>query len=182
MKFKIKSEITTDNSIKICLTNLGKYNEGELVYEWVKLPVQSFEPFFKKIGLNEQYEECFISDYEAPFKINEYDNLNELNEIAKKCQDFSEIDWLAFSEYIDNGYNKQEAFQKVEDRDYFFIEGITDQEVGINFLEETGGLESLPREELERYFDYDSFGRDLIINGSYHKVKSGDIYGYISIE
>lgn len=181
MKFKIRAE--KDNSIKIYLTNLGKYNEGELVGEWVTLPVNDFKPILDKIGINGQegYEEWFITDYSAPFEINEYDNIEELNNIAKLSKDFSDIDWLAFQEYTENGYNKEEAFQKVKDHDYFYIEGITEREVGENYLDETGGLADLPREELERYFDYEAFGRDLIINGSYNKVNDGKNFGYISL-
>lgn len=40
----------------------------------------------KKIGLNERYEEWAIHDYEAPFKISEYDDIGTLNEIGG-------IDW-----------------------------------------------------------------------------------------
>ena len=167
--------------LKIYLTNLGKYNEGEMVGEWVTLPVNDFKPILNKIGINEQYEEWFITDYEAPFSIGEYDNIEELNNIAKISQDFSDIDWLAFKEYIDNGYNKEEAFQKVSNHDYFYVEGATEKEFGINLVEEMGGIENMSREELEMYFDYDSFGNSSIINGSYHRVKDGENFGYISL-
>lgn len=188
MKFKIKAA-SSDNKIRIYLTNLGKYNEGKLVGDWVDLPVNdNFKSVLNKIGISNKpdaegniYEEWFITDYEAPFKIGEYDNINELNEIAKKCQNFSDIDWLAFSEFIDNGYSKEESFEKVENQEYTFIEGITEREVGENYLDIIGGIESLSREELERNFDYEHFGRDVIINGSYSRVKKDDIFGYISI-
>lgn len=175
----IKAE--KEHPIKIYLTNLGKYNEGEMVGEWVTLPVNDFKPILNKIGINEQYEEWFITDYEAPFSIGEYDNIEELNNIAKISQDFSDIDWLAFKEYIDNGYNKEEAFQKVSDHDYSYIEGTTERDFGINLVEEMGGIENMSREELEMHFDYDSFGYASIINGSYHRVKDGENFGYISL-
>ena len=63
--------------IKIFLTNLGKYNEGCLMGEWVKLPVpkDKLEAVLRRIGINDQYEEYFISDYESLFSnlhISEY--------------------------------------------------------------------------------------------------------------
>ena len=49
------------------LTNLGKYNEGDLVGEWVDLPIDEdeLEDVFKRIGISDEpdengvyYEEC----------------------------------------------------------------------------------------------------------------------------
>lgn len=39
--------------MKIYLTNLGKYNEGELVGEWVELPAsqEELEKVFERIGI-----------------------------------------------------------------------------------------------------------------------------------
>ena len=55
------------------ITNLGKYNEGELVGEWVKFPTtaEELKEVFKRIGIGQKddfgqpYEEWFITDYEA---------------------------------------------------------------------------------------------------------------------
>ena len=68
--------------MKIYLTNLGKYNEGYLVGEWVHLPISSedLKEVFDRIGINEEYEEFFITDYECDiFKIHEYDSISYLN-------------------------------------------------------------------------------------------------------
>ena len=55
------------------ITNLGKYNEGELVGEWVKFPTTSedLQKVFERIGIGSKddfgnpYEEWFISDYDC---------------------------------------------------------------------------------------------------------------------
>ena len=55
------------------ITNLGKYNEGELVGEWVKFPTTSedLQKVFERIGIGSKddfgnpYEEWFISDYDV---------------------------------------------------------------------------------------------------------------------
>ena len=51
--------------MNIYLTNLGKYNEGQLIGEWVELPVsnEELQKVFERIGINEEYEEYFITDY-----------------------------------------------------------------------------------------------------------------------
>ena len=56
-------------SMEIFLTNLGKYVEGCLVGQWVKLPVpeDKLESVLKQIGINDEYEEYFITDYEISF-------------------------------------------------------------------------------------------------------------------
>lgn len=78
--------------VRVFLTNLGKYNEGELVGKWVDIDENStmddFEEDFKEIWINEEYEEYFITDYEAPFEIGEYDSIDS---IVKKCEQCSEI-------------------------------------------------------------------------------------------
>ena len=68
--------------ISIYLTNLGKYNEGELVGEWVELPIKSkaLEEALQRIGIdNIRYEEFFLTDWESLVEgvsnaISEYSN------------------------------------------------------------------------------------------------------------
>ena len=75
--------------IKIALTNLGKYNEGELAFKWMNLPYtdEEFQETLEAIGIDGvNYEEYFISDYEAPFHIDEYENLEKLNDMADELE------------------------------------------------------------------------------------------------
>ena len=55
-----------NRTMKIFITNLGKYCEGYLVGKWVKLPISDdkLDEVLKQIGINEYYEEYFISDCE----------------------------------------------------------------------------------------------------------------------
>src|SRR5699024_5011295 len=69
--------------------NLGKYNEGELAFKWMNLPYtdEEFQETLEAIGIDGvNYEEYFISDYEAPFHINEYENLEKLNDMADELE------------------------------------------------------------------------------------------------
>ena len=55
------------------ITNLGKYNEGALVGEWVKFPTtaEELKKVFERIGIGakddfgQTYEEWFITDYDC---------------------------------------------------------------------------------------------------------------------
>ena len=66
-------EYDHDCPFEAFITNLGKYNEGELVGEWVKFPTTSEElqKVFERIGIGSKddfgnpYEEWFISDYDV---------------------------------------------------------------------------------------------------------------------
>ena len=87
------------------ITNLGKYNEGELVGEWVKFPTtaEELKEVFKRIGIGQKddfgnpYEEWFITDYDCYVdglysKLGEYENLDELNYLASKLEPTSGFD------------------------------------------------------------------------------------------
>jgi len=62
------------------------YNEGELVGEWFKLPytAEELDAVLKRIGIDEEYEEYFITDYENDWglRVDEYENLNLLNKVT----------------------------------------------------------------------------------------------------
>lgn len=88
-KFNDNLENTT---IKVFVSNVGAYNAGTLTGEWTTLPVKNVKTIFeadrKKNGEVEGYgEKFFITDYEAPFEVHEYENLCELNKLAKALKD-----------------------------------------------------------------------------------------------
>lgn len=68
--------------MRIYIANLGKYNEGELVGAWFTPPVD-FEEVKERIGLNDEYEEYAIHDYELPFEIDEYTPLKKSTACVK---------------------------------------------------------------------------------------------------
>lgn len=102
------------------ITNLGKYNEGELVGEWVKFPTtaEELKEVFKRIGIGQKddfgqpYEEWFITDYDCYVdglysKLGEYENLDELNYLALKLDEMSESEYAQFQAGMEMGDHKQ---------------------------------------------------------------------------
>ena len=98
------------------ITNLGKYNEGELVGEWVKFPTtaEELKEVFKRIGIGQKddfgqpYEEWFITDYDCYVdglysKLGEYENLDELNYLASKLDEMSESEYAQFQAGMEMG-------------------------------------------------------------------------------
>lgn len=164
--------------MNIYLTNLGKYNEGELIGEWVKLPVsdEELQKVFERIGINEEYEEYFITDYECDFyEIGEYESINTLNEIAEKIDNLDEEQEQVVKVLMSEcGYDLDDAIEKAESGDYRIYTDCNDMtDVAYAVVEECDYLRNVP-ETVARYFDYEAFGRDLEIEGSFHFLDNGD--------
>lgn len=84
--------------IDVYLANQGRYNEGVLVGTWLKLPCDKdkLQTVLTTIGINEQYEEFFICDYQcllSNLHINEYSSLDDLNELAKRIEELTDYCW-----------------------------------------------------------------------------------------
>lgn len=157
--------------MNIYLTNLGKYNEGELIGEWVELPVsqEELQEVFKRIGINEEYEEYFITDYECDFyEVGEYENIDTLNEIAERLDELNETESKIVKAMMSEcGYTLDEAIEKVNNGDYMIYSDCNDMtDVAYQVVKNCGYLDNVP-ETVSRYFDYESFGRDLGIEGTY---------------
>ena len=66
-------EYDKDYPFAAFITNLGKYNEGDLMGEWVKFPTtpEEMQKVFERIGIGQKddfgqpYEEWFITDYDC---------------------------------------------------------------------------------------------------------------------
>lgn len=162
---------------RIFLTNLGKYNEGELVGEWVDLPAteEELEEVFERIGINEEYEEWFITDYETDFglKIDEYENLEKLNELAERLESLNEYDMRKLEAALEAFSNDVEEHLDNLD-DYDFYENMTLEDLAYEFVDE-GMFGDIP-ENIKNYIDYDAIARDLQYD--YTEVNNGLIRRY----
>ena len=167
------------------ITNLGKYNEGELVGEWVKFPTTAGElkEVFKRIGIGQKddfgqpYEEWFITDYDCYVdglysKLGEYENLDELNYLASKLDEMSESEYAQFQagmEMGDHCGSLQEIINLTENLDcYEIYPNIEDyDDLGRYYIEELDAMQ-VP-EHLQNYIDYEAYGRDVAMdeNGSF---------------
>ena len=163
--------------IKVFVTNLGKYNEGELVGEWLDLPATDDEiaDLLDRIGINERYEEYFITDYETDIEglaIGEYESLESLNDIAEQLSELNDSELECVEALMISGSTLQEAIDSYPDCVvYPDCHDMTD--IAYEFVESAGLLDSLP-ENLRSYFDYEAFGRDLGYEGRYVFLDNGD--------
>lgn len=168
--------------IEICLTNLGKYNEGELIYSRLVLPATTEEIYvaYDEIGVADgtMYEEAFISDYETDINglsISEYASIDDLNELAEELENLSESELEVFGACLDYGYATDEALKVVQDGDYMIYDGCYSMaDVAERYADETGLLNSIP-DDLRYYFDFEAYGRDMDCSGQFIETDSGYI-------
>lgn len=91
---------------KIFLTDLTAYVNGTLKGAWINLcDVSNTEEALELAGIPKNHE-FFITDYESCFKINEYDNIDELIQKAGLLEEFT--DELNMLEYILDNYSERE--------------------------------------------------------------------------
>lgn len=162
--------------MKICIQNLGLYNEGKLLWHWLELPATQEEinealDIIKVCNENNKYYDCFGQPYEEydipdvedfPFDYSEYWNINTLNELAEKYEQLDSYQQEAFEHFNNNGYSEEEALDKALQGDYYYIQADNDTELGENYINEVyGGVEQLDAKTLAQYFDFEAFGRDL---------------------
>ena len=119
------------------ITNLGKYNEGALVGEWVQFPTtaEELKKAFERIGIGakddfgQTYEEWFITDYDCYVDglydlSGEYANLDELNYLASKLDDMSQDEYERFQAAMEIGDHTgsiQELINLTENLDCYDI-------------------------------------------------------------
>ena len=164
------------------ITNLGKYNEGALVGEWVKFPTtaEELKKVFERIGIGakddfgQTYEEWFITDYDCYVDglydlLGEYANLDELNYLASKLDDMSQDEYERFQAAMEIGNHTgsiQDLINLTENLDcYYVYPDIHDHDdLGRYYIEELDAMQ-VP-EHLRNYIDYEAYGRDIALEES----------------
>ena len=171
--------------IKGYITNLGKYNEGELIGEWITFPIgeDDLQEVLKNIGccyydengdyIATGYEEYFFTDWETDFVNNfsEYETIDDINKMAEQLKEWDEETFLAAAavfgiEYIDLD----------NPDDYILNPNIeNDYDLGYYYAIECCCIDFKDNPILENYFDFESYGRDIAL-----EVSGGlSYYGWI---
>lgn len=172
--------------IRVYLTNLGMYNNGILCGEWVDLPCDDFDAVFDRIKIchgekkfydscGNPYEEYFITDYSSSFdiRIKEFQNIDELNDFAESIENIDDeiIETLLY-------FGVQwDDIPTEADNVFVYANCSTMTDVAYEVVEQTGMLEQIP-DNLQHYFDYEAYGRDLNIEGNFY-YSNGNYYEYV---
>lgn len=171
------------------LTNLGKYNEGDLDYVWVPFPCDEddFQEYLKQIGIGEDhgdgsvYEEYFFSDWDTDYdwvdlsNLGENEDFDDVNEYAGSLEsivdDNKEEEFKAAMEYSGDFHDAvdliaNDSVVKISDE---IQSSRMDEAIGYYYVDSIGfsGLSNV-----ENYFDYEAYGRDVRIE--YYPMDDGD--------
>ena len=172
-----------DGNFEAFVTNLGKYNEGELVGEWVKFPIteEEMQKVFERIGIGTKdefgqvYEEWFITDYECPVHgvydmLGEYESLDKLNYLASRIEELDKWEQEKFVAIMESGCDEvsdiDDLINLTYNLDNFdFLPSITDEsDLGYYYVHEAGIYSEKDLGPLANYIDYERFGRDIAMD------------------
>lgn len=165
------------------VSNLGKYNEGELVGETLKFPTttEEVQSLLKRIGIDGiRYEEFFITSFDGDVLglydyLSEYENLDELNHLACLLSELDQGELEKFEAALNIGTHTSSVAdiinlaQNLECFD-FYPDIENEEDLGRYYAEDL----PIPA-ELKDYFDYVGYGRDVSINKGGHFAPGGYI-------
>jgi len=156
------------------ITNLGKYNAGELVGKRIEFPIDDddLEEVLSDIGIGEMYEEYFFTDWECDVDLGlgEYVSIQEVNDLAEKLDEWDDEDLLMAAIELSG---IEYVLDSNPDDYYLYGDVSNDYDLGLYYIDKCY-CEPIP-EWIENYIDYESFGRDARINeGGIYTA-----YGYI---
>lgn len=161
---------------RIYLTDLHAYNNGALIGDWVNIEEfdrqkHNFGEICRRCGIKDGHE-FFISDYESSFDIDEYsdsDTLYRLADVINSCDD----DYI--QAVCDYTCDLEEQIQHCEDEDLDFFPSDDPgyEDLAHTVLDEMGELD--PTDWKSSYFNYEAYGRDLVLGGDFTIVSKGYI-------
>ena len=174
-----------DGNFEAFVTNLGKYNEGALVGEWVKFPTteEEMQKVFERIGIGstdefgQPYEEWFITDYECPVHgvydmLSEYESLDKLNYLASRIDEMDKWEQEKFVAIMEAGCDEVSDIDDLINLTYNldcydFIPDIHDEsDLGYYYVHDAGIYSEKELGPLANYIDYERFGRDIAMDES----------------
>jgi antirestriction protein len=143
----------------------------------LSLPTDNLEDELAK-GLGEDYwnQDVIIVDVDSDIHngVDQY-SVGTLNDLAEEIAtlDDSEIEVVA-ALVNDGGYDIEDAIEKAPE--CYVTNAKTDEDLGYYYVEDVyGGPSELGKDTLERYFDYESFGRDIRLEGNFIETDNGYI-------
>ena len=169
------------DEMRIYVADLACYNNGILSGKWIDLPSDDIDAEVQSIldkGTSDRKaagvydgvpsEEWAIHDFEAPFEINEYDDLDDINQIAREFEVLNEQDIKKVSYLINyQGASIDEAFAHYEDIEIY--EDMSYLDLAEQLIDETWEVP----EHIAPYIDYEKFARELELD--YVDI-NGDLY------
>lgn len=161
--------------ISVYIGNLGKYNEGIIAAEPLRLPAstEELQAVLSQIGVDGiRYEEIFIPDYDTNVAglrghLGESESIDELNYLAVLLDELDSGQMAKFEAALSLGEyagSVKDLINLTQNLDCyeFYPEVKNEEDLGRFLIDECGALD-VP-ENVKGYFDYEAYGRDTFLN------------------
>lgn len=153
------------DEVKIYVGTYAKYNNGIIFGKWLTLSdysdLSEFYDACRELHKDEEDPEFMFQDYETPEllngKISECGIDKDIFEIAEAMED-KDADMISAYVSLMGEKLTPELIEQAEERFYGQFDSYTD--LAEDYAEQTGMLSKVP-ESIQRYFDFEAFGRDL---------------------
>lgn len=164
--------------MSVYIVNLGKYNEGEIIGDWFMTPID-WEDVKNRIGLNIEYEEYAIHDWQLPFDINEYTSIEEINCLCNIVEELLSTDVGEVIYDIQNAFfsSLKELYENKENI-ICYPECYDMEDVAYYLVDECRILGEIPV-GIQNYIDYEAYGRDLELSSNFVITNKG-VFEYIN--
>ena len=175
------------NYLEAYISNLGKYTENKPVGEWVRFPTtaEHMKSVFERIGINgNDYTEWHITQYNSDFKglthsLSEFESIDELNYLSNLLSVQNEENREKFAAAITQGEyagSIKDVINLTQNLDCYWLYPTvhSEEDYGYYLIDVLDNME-LP-EEAKKYFDYEAYGRDSIINEGGELTEQGYIH------
>ena len=169
-KYKKMTTTTTTLEVKIYVGTYAKYNSGSIAGQWIDLTNLSYEDYCNTIA-NTHYDESdpeyMIQDIDTDNEvlrnmISEYGIDADFWDLKDTMKLLSEQELEAYTIYINN--TKDTDIYNFQDSYFCYLDEYNINEAfGSYMMDITGEISEIPK-HLQYYFDFESYGRDLLIN------------------
>lgn len=149
---------------------------------WIELPTSDIviNKVLEEINLGGLHD-VIIADYETDIsglKVSEYDNILELNTIAEEIDNLSDDEVIALQAYLEQYNDIEQALEEVHQGNYTIYYDCNDMsDVAYQVVNDCGLFDGVP-EALKGYFDYEAYGRDMDIEGTFIQIDNNIIELY----
>ena len=167
----MKNNIT----VSLYVGTYRKYNNGSLFGQWMDLTdyadAEDFLAACCELHKDEKDPEIMFQDCEnLPDALYcescSMGNLEKIYEYIEKCEEYGQD---LVDAALDNGDDLEDL-----DNIYYLCEDDMlneDENIGISYVDQIGGVENLDRETLMRFFDFEAYGREF--KHEVNVIKSG---------
>ena len=166
-----------EGEISVFLNTWGNYNEnGADGGAWINLPCDNLDEIMEALAeaMGDDDPEWFINDYSVDgddlptLNISEHSNIRDLNELAEKIAALDKWDRRTYAAAVEC-WGADEVDPDDLDDIWYHEDVSDDYDLGYYYAVEVGCIDFGHNEILERYFDFEAYGRDirLEINGDF---------------